>query len=86
MDKQLKRDMKKSRKRIYIFLAIIFPVYLALATILYFYAPSLINQQWIVILLMIAVGLIGYYLMNLIWKKIDDKKAKAPKKHDPFAD
>ena len=68
------------------FLLIMFPVMILLASVLYLLAPSLKNQQWIVITLIVAFGLVGYFLYLKILQKHDEKQAKQPKKYDPFAD
>lgn len=86
LDKQTKRDMKKTRKIIVIFLACCFPVMLVFGFLLYSLAPSLLNQQWIVIALTIVLGLILYFLVMLIIKKKEEKDQKKPKKFDPFSD
>ena len=86
VNKQTKRNLKKERKRMGRFLLIMFPVMILLASVLYLLAPSLKNQQWIVITLIVAFGLVGYFLYLKILQKHDEKQAKQPKKYDPFAD
>lgn len=86
LNKQTKRDMKKQRKLIYIFLGISIPIMLVFTYLLYHFVPSLVNSQWIVIALIVVFGLILYGGVLLIQKKVEDKRAKQPKKYDPYAD
>lgn len=86
MDKQTKRDMKKQRKIIWIFLGVSFPIMLVFVYLLYLLAPSLINSQWVVIALIVVFGLVLYGGVQIILKKIGENQAKKPKKPDPFAD
>ena len=86
MNKNQKREMKKQRKLIFIFLAVCLPIMVVLAYVLYRFAPSLVNQQWIVVALIVVFGLILYGGVLLIQKKVEDKRAKQPKKYDPYAD
>lgn len=86
LNKQTKRDMKKQRKLIYIFLGISIPIMLVFTYLLYHFVPSLVNSQWIVIALIVVFGLILYGGVLLIQKKVEDKRTKQPKKYDPYAD
>ena len=86
MNKQTKRDMKKQRKVIWIFLGVSFPIMLVLVYLLYLLAPSLVNSQWVVITLIVVFGLFLYGGVQVILKKKSENQAKKPKKHDPFAD
>ena len=86
LDKQTKRDMKKQRKIIWIFLGVSFPIMLVLVYLLYLLAPSLVNSQWVVITLIVVFGLFLYGGVQVILKKKSENQAKKPKKHDPFAD
>lgn len=86
LDKQTKRDMKKQRKVIWIFLGVAFPIMLVFVYLLYLLAPSLINSQWVVITLIVVFGLILYGGVQIILKKFNEKQAQKPKKPDPFAD
>lgn len=86
VDKQTKREFKKQRKIIYIFLGISIPVMIVLAFLLYYFIPSLKDKQWIVIALIVMFGLILYGGVLFIMNKNEKRKAKKPKPHDPFAD
>jgi undecaprenyl pyrophosphate phosphatase UppP len=86
MNKNEKRELKKQRKMIYIFLAICLPIMLVLAYLLYRFAPSLVNQQWIVVALIVVFGLVLWFGYQFILKKQAEKNAQKPKKKDPYAD
>lgn len=86
MNKQTKRELKKQRKMIYIFLGIALPVMLVFTFLLYRFVPSLASQQWVVIALIVVFGLVGWGGVQVIMKKQEEKNATKPKKHDPFAD
>lgn len=86
MDKQTKRELKKKRKRIYVFLLVAFPVLIVLSFLLYYFVPSLKEHEWIVIAIVVAVGGFLYILLEYLTKKREEKVAKEPKKKDPFAD
>lgn len=86
MDKQTKREFKKQRKIIYIFLGISIPIMIVLAFLLYYFFPGLKNQQWIVIALIVMFGLVVYGGVMWIMSKNEKRKASKPKPRDPFAD
>lgn len=87
MDKQTKRDLKKTRKQIYIFLAIAFPVILVGSFLLYHFFPSLRQNEPIVVIIMVALGGIMFFVYQLISAKREAKKLKESKnKFDPYAD
>lgn len=86
MDKQTKREFKKQRKIIYIFLGISIPIMLILAFLLYYFIPSLKDKQWIVIALIVMFGLAVYGGVLWIMNKNEKRKANKPKPRDPFAD
>lgn len=86
MNKNTKREMKKQRKTIYIFLAVALPIMLVLAYVLYTLAPSLINQQWIVVALIVIFGLVLWFGLQWVLKIQTEKNAQKPKKHDPYSD
>lgn len=86
MDKKTKRELKKTRKQIYWFLLIMFPIILVTSFLLYYFIPSLKDNQILVIILMVALGGVGFLIYQIILAKREAKKQNAPKKHDPFAD
>ena len=86
LDKKTKREMKKQRKLIYIFLGISIPIMLVFTFLLYHFVPSLVHSQWVVIALIVVFGLILYGGVLLIQRKVEEKRASQPKKYDPFAD
>lgn len=86
LNKQTKREMRKQRKIIWIFLAVALPIMLVLTFLLYRFVPSLKNQQWVVIALIVVFGLVLYGGVLWLQKKHDEKQQQKPKKRDPFAD
>ena len=86
MNKNTKREMKKQRKTIYIFLAVALPIMLVFAYLLYTLAPSLASQQWIVVSLIVVFGLVLWFGLQWILKKQAEKNAQKPKKNDPYSD
>ena len=86
MNKHEKRELKKQRKLIFVFLAVCLPIMLVLTYLLYKLAPSLINQQWIVVALIVVFGLVLWFGYQWILKKQAEKNAQKPKKKDPYAD
>ena len=86
MNKNTKREMKKQRKMIYIFLAVALPIMLVFAYLLYNLAPSLAKQEWIVVALIVVFGLVLWFGLQWILKKREEKNKDKPKKHDPYAD
>lgn len=86
MNKQTQRELKQQRKAIWIFLCVALPVMLVLTYLLYTLAPSLVNQQWIVISIIVIFGLVAWGGVQFIMKKQTEKNAQKPKKHDPYAD
>lgn len=86
MDKNLKREMKKARKQIYIFLLIMFPCVLLLSFLLYYFIPALQDYQVLVIIIMVALSGIAFVIYEVIDAKRQLKKSKEPKKFDPYAD
>lgn len=86
LDKQTKRDMKKQRKIIWIFLGVSLPIMIVFVYLLYLIAPSLLASQWVVITLVVVFGLVLYGGLMLILNKHQQKQAQKPKKRDPFAD
>ena len=86
MNKNQKREMKKQRKLIFIFLAVCLPIMVVLAYVLYRFVPSLVNQQWIVVALIVIFGLVLWFAYQWLLKKQAEKNAQKPKKKDPYAD
>ena len=86
MDKRVKRELKNTRKRIYLFLLFALPILIILSVCLYYFVPTLKDHQWIVIAIVVAVGGFLYILFDYFFKKHEEKKSKQPKKKDPFAD
>lgn len=86
MQRNVKNDFKKSYKKIGWFLLIVFPLLCIIGFLLYYFVPSLADMQYIVIMIMIAVGGIAYLVMEFILRKREEKSKNKPKKFDPFAD
>jgi len=84
--KRNSKNFKHNYKKIGIFLLIAFPLLCIVGFLLYYFVPSLVDMQYIVILIMIAVGGIAYLIMEFISKKLEEKAKNKPKKFDPFAD
>ena len=78
MNKNQKREMKKQRKLIFIFLAVCLPIMVVLAYVLYRFAPSLVNQQWIVVALIVIFGLVLWFAYQWLLKKQAEKNAQKP--------
>ncbi|MDD2227590.1 MAG: hypothetical protein PHH71_03320 [Clostridia bacterium] len=86
MNKQIKKELKQTYKKTGIFLLITFPILCIVGFLLYYFIPSLLDSQFIVILIMVAVGGIVYLIMEIIISKKEKAKKDKPKKFDPFAD
>ena len=86
MDKQTKRELKKRNKQILRYLLYAAPILLVIVFLLYYFVPSLVENQWVVIMLVVAIGGILYFVFDIIGRKRAEKKAKQPKEKDPYAD
>lgn len=86
MDKQTKRELKKRNKQILRYLLYTAPILLVIVFLLYYFVPSLVENQWVVIMLVVAIGGILYFVFDIIGRKRAEKKAKQPKEKDPYAD
>ena len=83
MRKDVKREYKRDVKRMMIFLLIMLPF---LAVITFCFDYFLHMDRVLNIFLLVVIGGFGVLIMELIYKKIQDKKAEKPKKKDPYAD
>lgn len=86
MDKLKKRKLRKNRNQFFLFLAIAFPILVIITFLLYYFAPSLVNNQFIVITIIVVFSGLIYVGLDVFLKKREERKLKAPKKKDPFAD
>lgn len=86
MERETKREIKKKSKLVMIFLAIAFPLFVILIGLLYVLIPSLVNNRWVVIILVVVLGIFIWFLVQYIANKKEEKKKNQPKKHDPYAD
>lgn len=86
MERTPQNGFKKNFKKISLFLLIVIPLLCLVGFLLYSFVPSLENMQYVVIMIMIAIGGIVYLIMDYVSRKIEEKKKNKPKKYDPFAD
>lgn len=80
------KNLRNNYKKIGIFLLIVFPLLCIVGFLLYYFVPSLADMQYVVILIMVAVGGIAFLIMEFISKKLEERAKNKPKKFDPFAD
>ncbi|MDD4815729.1 MAG: hypothetical protein PHQ62_01145 [Clostridia bacterium] len=86
MDKYKKRYAKKKLNQFFLFLAIAFPLLVVVTFLLYYFVPSLVNNQFVVITLVVVLSAFIYFGLDIYLKKKEIKKENQPKKKDPFAD
>lgn len=83
MQKDVKKQYKKDVKRIFIWLLIMLPI---LAVITFCFSYFLNMNNVLNVFLLVIIGGFGVLILELIYKKVQEKKEKQPKKHDPYAD
>ena len=83
MQKDVKKQYKKEVKRIFIWLLILLP-FLAVITFCFSYFLNMSNG--LNIFLLVIIGGFGVLLLEFIYRKVQEKKEKQPKKRDPYAD
>lgn len=83
MQKDVKKQYKKDVKRIFIWLLIMLPI-LAVVTFCFSYFLNMNNT--LNVFLLVIIGGFGVLILELIYKKVQEKKEKQPKKRDPYAD
>ena len=86
MERNPKNEFKRNYKKIGLFLLIAVPVLCIVGFLLYYLVPSLANMQYVVIMIMIAVGGVVYLIMEYVLRKREERLKNKPKKFDPFAD
>ena len=84
MDKNIKRKVKSTSKHVLWFCLIAVPILLIVCFALYTLIPSLIDYQYIVILILVCVGGGLFLIYNHFRKKAEEKRALKLKDDDPY--